>query len=239
MKKQKKFPGVLAFFLLLVFSVMPASAQASGLEGWGQALLNQLPYGNGQKNTAALAGKVIVVDPGHGGSDTGAIGPNRVQEKEVTLNIAKELKHLLSSSGATVIMTRNSDKDVNHPEASDAEELQARVDIANGTDADIFVSIHADAYAGYAGGTTTYFYYGSDDQLARSVQQGMVDQLKLTDRGAQPNDYYLLQHTRMPAVLTEVAYISNPKEEKLLNNRTFNKKAALGIYNGIKNYFLQ
>ena len=66
----------------------------------------------------------------------------------------------------------------------------------------------------------------------------MVGQLKLHDRGVQANDYYVLKHTTMPAILAEVAFISNPKEEKLLSNSSFDKKVALGIYNGIKKYFL-
>lgn len=186
----------------------------------------------------SLKGKVIVVDPGHGGSDTGAIGPTHVEEKNVTLAIARDLSKLLSDGGAKVIMTRTSDQDVAASAVTDIDELQARVDIANQANADLFISIHADAFSGYATGTGTYFYPGGKDDLARFVHEGMIRQLKLYDRGVQSNDYYVLKHTTMPAILTEVAFISNSKEEKLLNTPSFNKKAAFGIFNGIKNYFL-
>ena len=178
-----------------------------------------------------------MVDPGHGGSDTGAIGPNQVTEKDVTLTIARELRKLLSSGGATVIMTRTTDCDVAYAGASDSEELQARVDIANKAKADLFISIHADASADYASGTTTYFCENSNDYLARLVQGSLVEQLKLYDRGFQPNDYYVLEGTNMPAILTEAAFLSNTKEEKLLGNRSFDKKVAQGIYNGVRQYF--
>jgi N-acetylmuramoyl-L-alanine amidase len=193
------------------------------------------PY-QSQKNP--LKGKVIVVDPGHGGSDTGAIGPDNVLEKNVTLAIATNLSKLLSKGGAKVIMTRSSDRDVANDEASDIEELQARVDIANQANADLFISIHADAYDEIGNGTTTYFYPGSNDDLANLVQSSMVNQLNLYDRGSQPNDFYVLKNTNMPAILTEAAFISNPKEEKLLANRDFDKKTAIGIFNGIKKYFI-
>jgi len=185
-----------------------------------------------------LKDKVIVVDPGHGGSDTGAIGPSNVAEKNVTLAIARDLRKLLSDDGATVIMTRTSDRDVAYNGASDIDELQARVDIANRANADLFISIHADAFTEYVSGTATYFYPGSNDYLARLVQSSMVGQLKLYDRGIQPSDYYVLKYTNMPAILTEAAFISNPKEEKLFINPSFDKKVAVGIYNGIKKYFL-
>jgi N-acetylmuramoyl-L-alanine amidase len=189
-----------------------------------------------QKNS--LKGRVIVVDPGHGGSDAGAIGPSNLLEKNVTLAIARDLQQLLSDGGATVIMTRTSDKDVANGDASDIEELQARADVANQANADLFISIHADSFAEYETGTTTYFCAGSNDDLARFVQDSMVSQLKLYDRGSQSSDFYVLKNTNMPAILTEAAFISNPKEEKLLANRNFNQKVAIGIYNGIKRYFL-
>jgi len=223
---KKQLPKCLTLIALLVLLIFPTSTTVSAA-----------PDSN-QSQKYSLKGKVIVVDPGHGGSDTGAIGPRNVVEKNVTLAIARDLRKLLSDEGARVIMTRTSDRDVAYQGTSDIDELQARVDIANQAHADLFISIHADAFTEYASGTATYFYPGSNDDLARFVQSSMVGQLKLFDRGFQPNDYYVLKYTNMPAILTEVAFISNPKEEKLLNNSGFEKKAAVGIYNGIKKYFL-
>jgi len=224
MNKQRSMSLTLIALLLLLISSISAHASAA-------------PH-NDQSQKHILKNKVIVVDPGHGGSDAGAIGPRNTIEKNVTLTIARDLRKLLADEGATVILTRTSDQDVAYKGTSDIDELKARVDIANQAHADLFISIHADAFTEYASGTATYFYPGSNDYLARTVQSSMVSQLKLYDRGFQASDYYVLKYTNMPAILTEVAFLSNPKEEKLLNNRGFDKKIATGIFNGIKKYFL-
>ena len=187
-----------------------------------------------------LEGKTIVIDPGHGGSDTGAIGPTNIQEKDVTLAISLELRKLLQNNTAQVIMTRQTDKDVYGMFASDTAELQSRVDVANNADADLFISIHVDSFVNsLAGGTTTYYSAKTDQdaQLAHFVEDSLVEQLKLQNRGYQEKNFYVLSNSNMPAILTEVAFISNPDEEKRLKNSTFIKKAAFGIFKGIEKYF--
>ena len=244
MKKQLLMPITLIVLLLLLISpiclIVSAAPDAQVTSKQLGSLSNQFPaiqkIDSSQKHS--LKDKVIVVDPGHGGSDTGAIGPSNVAEKNVTLAIAWDLRKLLSDEGATVIMTRTSDRDVAINATSDIDELQARVDIANQANADLFISVHTDAFTEFVSGTATYFYPGSNDFLARSVQNSMVGQLKLSDRGFQPNDYYVLKHTTMPSILTEATFISNPKEEKLLINPIFDRKVAVGIFNGIEKYFL-
>lgn len=228
MQVKIRMPVVLATLLVLVLGLLPLAAN-----DW----LNQIATQLVQIQKAPLQGKLIVIDPGHGGSDTGAIGPHNVMEKNVTLAISKELRSLLTNGGATVIMTRTADKDVAYAGADDKEELAARVAIANKANADLFVSIHADSFSDLAGGTTTYSYDSKADSIAPLVQANLVAQLKLYDRGVQQSDFYVLKNTNMPAILTEAAFISNPKEEKLLTNSSFGKKVAAGIYNGIKQYF--
>lgn len=230
---KKKSPSSLLLTLLLTLGIVSAPLPAPAF-AYPQAAGNFREYQTRQP----LNGKIIVVDPGHGGNDAGAIGPNNIVEKNVTLAIAHDLQELLSKDGATVIMTRTSDRNVANGEASDIEELQARANIANQANADLFISIHTDSFAEEGSGTTTYFSSGSDSSLAHFVQSSMVSQLKLYDRGSLPSDYYVLRHTNMPAILTEAAFISNPEEEKLLAKRDFKKKVAAGIYNGIKQYFL-
>ena len=235
MQGKIRMPIILSALLVLVLGLMPLSVNAVTDD-----LLKQVVAQLVQTQRSPLQGKVIVIDPGHGGSDTGAIGPQNVMEKNVTLAIGKELRNLLTSGGASVIMTRISDNDVAHAGAAgagDKEELAARVAIANKANADLFVSIHADAFSALASGTTTYTYGKKDDNVASLVQANLVAQLKLYDRGVQQSDYYVLKNTQMPAILTEAAFISNHKEEKLLANRSFDKKVAVGIYNGIKQYF--
>ena len=190
-----------------------------------------------------LAGKVIVIDPGHGGNDSGAIGPTGVMEKTVTLNIALRLQKLLEAEGATVYMTRSTDTEVSPKgaNASDIEELQARCDVANNHDADIFISIHNDSFTnGAAKGTTGYYYSrgsAKSRDLADKVRSGVIDQIGTQSRGTQSCNFYVVKHTAMPATLVEVAFISNPEEEKLLNSADGAQKAAQGIADGIADYF--
>lgn len=190
-----------------------------------------------------LSGKVIVIDPGHGGNDSGAIGPTGVMEKTVTLNIALRLQKLLEAEGATVYMTRSTDTEVSPKgaNASDIEELQARCDVANNHDADIFISIHNDSFTnGAAKGTTGYYYSrgsAKSRDLADKVRSGVIDQIGTQSRGTQSCNFYVVKHTDMPATLVEVAFISNPEEEKLLNSDDGAQKAAQGIADGIADYF--
>ena len=190
-----------------------------------------------------LRGRKITIDPGHGGSDSGAIGPTGVMEKSVTLRVAQELRRLLVAEGASVYMTRETDTEVSPKgaDASDIEELQARCDIPNQNGSDIFVSIHMDSFTnGAAKGTTGYYYsLGSkrSRELADKIRSGVIDQLGTQSRGTQSCNFYVVKHTDMPATLVEVAFISNPSEERLMNSEVGIKKAAQGIADGIADFF--
>lgn len=190
-----------------------------------------------------LRGRKITIDPGHGGSDSGAIGPTGVMEKSVTLRVAQELRRLLVAEGASVYMTRETDTEVSPKgaDASDIEELQARCDIPNQNGSDIFVSIHMDSFTnGAAKGTTGYYYsLGSkrSRELADKIRSGVIDQLGTQSRGTQSCNFYVVKHTDMPATLVEVAFISNPSEERLMNSEAGIKKAAQGIADGIADFF--
>lgn len=190
-----------------------------------------------------LAGRTITIDAGHGGNDSGAIGPTGVTEKSVTLRVALALQKLLTSEGATVYMTRTTDTEVSPKgaNASDIEELQARCDVANQHNSDIFVSIHMDSFTnGAAKGTTGYYYaLGSkrSRDLADKIRSGVIDQIGTSSRGTQSCNFYVVKHTDMPATLVEVAFISNPSEEKLLSSEEGAAKAAQGIADGIADFF--
>ena len=196
------------------------------------------------KDITGLKNKIIVIDPGHGGNDAGAIGPTGVMEKSVTLNVALELEKLLQAEGANVIMTRSTDKTVSPKgaEASDIEELQVRCDVANDVKADIFISIHADSFTKpEAKGTTAYYYSQSSDgkgqKLAESIRSALCEQIKTPSRGTKPCNFYVVRHCDMPATLIELAFISNPEEEQILNSAEGVLKAAQGILDGIEDYF--
>lgn len=189
-----------------------------------------------------LKGKIIVIDPGHGGSDSGAIGPDGVMEKTVTLAVSFKVKSLLEQAGATVHMTREEDRDVFAPNDSAVEELGARAQIANNDNADVFICIHADSFPNRSiGGTASYYYQKSsyDRLLAQSFQNGLVSTDGLQDRGVHSANFYVLKHTQMPASLIELAFISNPTEEDLLTQPPFQEKLAEGIVDGLKDFFAQ
>ncbi|MDR3542540.1 MAG: N-acetylmuramoyl-L-alanine amidase [Desulfosporosinus sp.] len=194
----------------------------------------------------ALAGKTIIIDPGHGGPDTGAIGPNNTYEKNNTLAISLALNDILKQAGATVFLTRN--KDISPCPASTAysetADLQARVDLASQDKADLFICIHNDSFTNPdIQGTTTY--YSQDNpkeneslQLANSIETAVLDTAKTKNRGVKEAGFYVLRKTTMPAILLEAAFISNPYEEARLQNPTFQKNLASAIFHGIYNYYI-
>lgn len=184
--------------------------------------------------------KIITIDPGHGGSDSGAVGPNGYTEKEGTFAISQKVASILNQSGAKVVMTRDSDVDVYGPNASARNELQARVDVGNNANSDIFVSIHCNAFVNPAANGTQTFYYGSSYQgqrLAQSIQEKMIEANGLRDRGISTCNFYVVKHSYMPSVLIETAFITNYDEEALLSDDEWQTTMAKAIAEGINEYF--
>lgn len=184
--------------------------------------------------------KIITIDPGHGGSDSGAVGPNGYTEKEGAFAISQKVASILNQSGAKVVMTRDSDVDVYGPNASARNELQARVDVGNNANSDIFVSVHCNAFVNPAANGTQTFYYGSSYQgqrLAQSIQEKMIEVNGLRDRGISTCNFYVVKHSYMPAVLIETAFITNYDEEALLSDDEWQTTMAKAIAEGINEYF--
>ena len=192
--------------------------------------------------TQGLKGKVIAIDAGHGGSDPGAIGPNKTQEKTITLAVSKKVQSLLEKAGAKVVMTRQTDVDVYGPDASAKDELQARTKIGNANNADVFVSIHINAFSNpTVGGIATYYNQktGYDAMLAQSIQDNLENVGGFQDRGINAAGFYVIKRTTMPAVLMELGFISNPEEEKKLNTPQIQQQMAQGIVQGLDDFFAQ
>lgn len=193
------------------------------------------------KTSGGIAGKVITIDPGHGGSDPGAIGPTGLMEKNVTLPISMKLKKALEAKGAKVNLTRTTDVDVYGPNASGPDELQARVDVGTANKSDIFISVHINSFSNPSvGGISTYYYDKTqyDTRLASRIQAKIADEAGFGgDRGIQPGNLYVLRRSLMPAVLVELGFISNPKEEALLKSDAVQQEFADEIADGIENYF--
>ena len=180
----------------------------------------------------------IVIDPGHGGSDSGAVGPNGVTEKSVTLAVAKKVQHLLEKSNLDVVMTRTTDIDVAWAEASNGQELQARVN-KTPPDAMVFVSIHCNAFSNPAtSGMETYYYHGSAEgrKLATLLNEELENFGGRTNRGVKGANFYVLKHSSVPASLIELAFVTNPQEEMLLADDSYQEQLALAITRAIKRY---
>lgn len=197
--------------------------------------------GSGDFETkGGVKGKVITIDPGHGGSDPGAVGAEGTKEKDVTLDIAEKLAELLKKKGAKVYMTRTTDKDVCGPYAKDADELQARVNVAEKYNSDLFISIHINSSVNKKiGGFTSYYYPKTqyDAKIAQSIQNQLTANFGVDDLGVREANFYVVKRCSMPATLLELCFISNPKEEKLMNSNWFKTKTAKMIAEGIEEYF--
>ncbi len=173
---------------------------------------------------------LVCLDPGHGGEDSGAYY-NGVMEKDPNLDIALRARTLLQSLGYRVIMTRETDATVS---------LQQRCDIANNARADVFVSIHNNAYMTTSEGTETYCYYGSSDgrRLATFVHTEVVKRIQLPDRGVKEAGFYVLKYTNMTSALIEGAFLTNPYEARLLQDPAFRQKIADGVAAGVYRYLI-
>jgi N-acetylmuramoyl-L-alanine amidase len=191
-----------------------------------------------------LTGKVIVVDAGHGGIDPGANRPG-VVEKDINLVVALQLKEILNGYGARVVLSRQSDVDLSAECDNEKvrgryhRDLMARTEMAEESDADLFVSIHANAVANASRHGAEVFYCAnskSGKALAVSVQTELCN-VTQASRIAKAADYFVLRRNKIPAALIEVGYITNIEERKLLQTPDYQKKLAEGIAKGIYNYY--
>lgn len=174
-----------------------------------------------------LEGKTIVIDPGHGGKDVGATGQTGIHEKALTLQTALNIqKELQERTGANVILTRNQDEFLT---------LTERVDTAKGHSADLFISIHCDAFTSKeAGGMTTYYYHAKDQELAHLMHNQLFKPyLNTRDRGVELGDFQVLRESESPSILLELGYISNPEDEQRIQSQAFQTHAAKTITDGI------
>jgi len=191
--------------------------------------------------STVLANRVIVVDPGHGGIDGGSESSGGTKEKDITLEVSKRLAAMLGQAGAIVLLTREcdmwlADPDAPHKKRSD---LTKRVDIANRNNADAFLSIHVNSFFRNRGqrGAQTFSQPGSVEGkiLSQFVQNELARVLGNTKRKPKEIDYFI-RHSKVPAVIVEIGFISNPAEEKLLLDSAYQSKTAFAIYCGLVRY---
>lgn len=205
-----------------------------GRTGWISGRYAAVFTRNGESSSNTLAGKVITIDPGHGGTDPGAVGVTGLREKDVVLDVSLRVAESLRNAGATVIQTRDSDVFI---------PLSQRVSIAERAGTHIYVSIHANAHpSAQIGGIETYYFRNKANAnasylLAAMLQQELVGRLALRDIGVKHGNFLVIRQTSMPSALVELGFLSNAREESLMRTDEFRQGSADAIVNGIIKYF--
>ncbi len=186
-----------------------------------------------------ISKKVVLIDAGHGGFDSGKVADSDTFEKDINLKIALKLQAYLEQGDSQVLMTRTTDEALGTSKAAD---MQKRKLIANTKKPDIFVSIHQNSYPDTSARGAQVFYYNSSDnskKLADCIQKEIKSTLgQKGDREASPNkSYYVLRKTTVPAVIVECGFLTNYKDKKNLESEEYQDKMAWAIYKGIVEYF--
>lgn len=178
-----------------------------------------------------LVGRVFMLDPGHGGDNSGNGGPGGLQEKDVNLDIAMQLESLLVKAGAEVHMTRREDMDVL---------LSYRIDMANKIKPHFFISIHQNAfYNPGVSGTEIYYYEGDKEgeKLGNSIMKRLEQEMHVLNKGVKTANFFILREAKVRSVQLELFYITNPQEEEKLRSDDFRAGVARAIFNGILSFY--
>ena len=174
--------------------------------------------------------KKVVIDAGHGGTDYGAIR-NNINEKDITLDVSKQVRDMLVKKGYQVQMTRDIDKYVS---------LQDRVAISENFDPEIFISIHVNSSTGTeASGIETHYYHQESIMLAQTVHSALASKINSKNRGLFKSKFYVINHTTSPAILVEIGFISNDAERAQLVTPARKQATAKALVEGVENYFKQ
>ncbi|MGE5673978.1 MAG: N-acetylmuramoyl-L-alanine amidase [Mycobacterium leprae] len=181
-----------------------------------------------------LKGTVIVVDPGHGGDDPGAV-VGETLEKHIVLEIARVLQQVLTEQGARVVLTRETDTSLGGPMR---EELGKRVALVEQNHADLFVSIHANKDTCYCWGAQTFYQKNgmpAGQELAVAIQS-QLRRLTPTTRGPLPANYFVLRNSPAPAAMVEVGFLTNAKEQRMLQEPEYHRTLAQAITLGMADF---
>lgn len=186
-------------------------------------------YVEGEKSTAKWN---VVIDVGHGGSDPGKVSADDIEEKDINLEIAKELKRQLRREGLRVTLTRSRDVGMS---------MSERCEIINEKNADIVVSIHQNSFSDSGvKGAQVFYHQNSNEgkQLAEYLQESLVRNVdeENTRKAKANNTYYLLRHVNAPTVIIECGFLSNPSECALLTDEKYQRKIVYAIKKGLLRY---
>jgi N-acetylmuramoyl-L-alanine amidase len=211
------------------YEITLANGASGFIAGWLVTTNGSAPGIEKQGAEGHLKYKTIVLDPGHGGIDSGATGASGTLEKELTLRTARLLYDKLRAAGANVILTRSSDSFL---------PLPSRVRAASVHQADAFVSLHYDSNLNRSvRGMTGYYYHPYQKELAEYLYNATNTQTRLKSRGVRSGDFHVIRENGQKSVLMELGYLSNPEEEMTLNSGQFQENAATGLFNGLARYF--
>lgn len=194
-----------------------------------------------------LAGQVIVLDPGHGGLDGGAVANDSeaTTEKVINLEVAKMTRQYLEQAGAVVYLTRETDLDLADEFTKGianrkSQDIRRRLQFIHDNEADFFISIHLNSLPSERWrGAQTFFYprFPKNIQLATAIQDEIILNMENTKRQPlQLNTIYLLKYAKVPGALVEIGFLSNQEERELLKQRTYQQQIAASIYKGILRY---
>ena len=211
---------VMCLFLVILFSLDRVDAK-----------INALPLKN----------KIIYLDPGHGGKDPGAMYKS-IMEKDINLEISKNLKTLLENNGATVYMTRDGDYDLSVPNTINRKrsDLSRRSNIINKSECDIFLSIHLNAESTGTWSGAQVFYDDINDEnekIAKIMQQVFKENLNTKRKYKESTDLYLQKRINRPGVLLELGFLSNSNDRYLLKKKFYQNKLSNVIMQGLITYF--
>ncbi|MGN7178550.1 N-acetylmuramoyl-L-alanine amidase CwlD [Cytobacillus sp. SAFR-174] len=192
-----------------------------------------------------LTGKIILLDPGHGGPDGGASDEGAL-EKDIALEVSLKVRDYLQEQGALVLMTREDDRDL-APEGTrgysrrKVEDLKKRLEMINTSNSDFYVSVHLNSIPSPRwSGAQTFYAPGIKEnaKAAKFIQDELRRNLENTKRNSKPlNNVFILKYAKKPGVLVEVGFLSNPGERANLKTDEYQDKIAASIYNGIMRYY--
>lgn len=203
--------------------------------------LGSINYINANNNSLPLFGKVIYIDPGHGGLDPGAMY-NGIKEKDINLEISKKLENKLTSMGAIVYLTRYDDYDLsaNNTINRKRSDLSRRGNAINKSDCDIFLSIHLNAEDSSTWRGAQVFYDDTNEkneEIAKIFQEQFKKDLKSTRNYKKVDELYLQRRIERPGVLLEVGFLSNSNDRYLLKQNSYQNRIVTSITSGLLKYF--
>ena len=181
------------------------------------------------KEATNLSETTVVLDPGHGGSDSGALSTGNNMEKTYTLQVAKKAAKQLQEKGANVIMTRDSDKTVS---------LFSRPSFSTDNNANLFISFHFDSSPenNTASGFTSYYYHkGLSLKLATDINRQM-ENIPIDNRGIEFGNFLVIRDVKVPSILLEMGYINDDDDFKHIENQQYQETVAQDVENGVNNY---